>query len=75
MKAGGYNMMTTQEKLEQIEKAISAIENGAQEYRIGGNKSVRRADLSTLYNERRMLQRQLNEENGGGVYVASFDRR
>lgn len=66
--------MTTQEQLEQINPAIAAIEKGAQEYNIGSRR-LRRADLSVLYQERRMLQRQLFEENGGGVSVAVFDRR
>jgi len=66
--------MTLQEQLDQINKAIAAIEDGAQEYRIG-NRSLRRPDLATLYRERRELRRQLYEENGGGIFVAIFDRR
>mgnify|MGYP000592364687 CR=1 FL=1 len=66
--------MTIQEQLEQINKAIGAIENGAQEYSIGSRR-LRRADLSILYQERRSLMRQLIEENGGNVAVAVFDRR
>jgi len=66
--------MTIQEQLEQINRAISAIENGAQEYTIGSRR-LRRADLSILYQERRLLQRQLYEENGCNVSVAVFDRR
>lgn len=63
--------MTTQDQLTQINSAIDAIENGAQEYRIG-SRQVRRADLSVLYKERRILQQQLDQESGGGVYVANF---
>jgi hypothetical protein len=66
--------VTTQEQIDQINAAISAIEQGAQEYTIGGRR-LRRADLSILYQERRMLQRQLNEENGYSTTVAVFDRR
>lgn len=66
--------LTTQEQLDQINKAIAAIENGAQEYSIGSRR-LRRADLSVLYRERRILQQQLYQENGGGVTVAVFDRR
>lgn len=66
--------MTTQQQLDQINAAISAIEQGAQEYSVGSRR-LRRADLSVLYQERRMLQRQLYEENGGGYSVAVFDRR
>jgi len=66
--------MTVKEQLQQINAAISAIENGAQEYSIGGRR-LRRPDLSILYKERRMLLQQLREENGGSVTVAVFDRR
>lgn len=66
--------MTTQEQLNQINAAIAAIENGAQEYSIGSRR-LRRPDLSSLYQERRMLQRQLFEEKGGSISVAVFDRR
>jgi hypothetical protein len=66
--------MTTQEQLEKINTAIAAIEGGAQEYRIG-SRQLRRPDLSILYQERRNLQQQFNQENGGNAYVAVFDRR
>jgi len=66
--------LTTQEQLDQINKAITAIENGAQEYSIGSRR-LRRPDLSMLYQERRQLMRQNIEENGGSVTVAVFDRR
>lgn len=69
--------VTAQEQLEQINAAISAIENGAQEYSIGSRR-LRRPDLSILYQERRRLQDQLAAENSSappGVFVAVFDRR
>lgn len=66
--------MDSKVQLEQLNKAINAIENGAQEYRIG-SRSLRRPDLSLLYKERRLLQQQIDHQNGGGVYVAVFDRR
>ena len=66
--------MTIQDQLEQINKAIAAIETGAQEYSIGSRR-LRRADLSVLYQERRLLQRQLDEQNGFNTSVAIFDRR
>lgn len=66
--------MTTQEQLDQINRAISAIESGAQEYS-AGSRRLRRADLATLYKERRILQQQLVQENGGGTYVTVFDGR
>ncbi|MCI1478110.1 MAG: peptidylprolyl isomerase [Clostridium beijerinckii] len=67
--------MTTEEQLEQLNEAISTIENGAQEYQIGSRR-ITKASLSTLYSERLRLNNQLeNERNNGGVYVARFDRR
>lgn len=67
--------MKTEEQLKQINEAISAIENGAQEYQIGSRRIVK-GSLSTLYSERRRLAYQLeNEFNNGGTFVARFDRR
>lgn len=69
--------MSAAEQLNQINNAIAAIENGAQEYRIG-SKQIRRADLSVLYTERRRLQQLYEQEQSNsipGIYVASFDRR
>jgi len=66
--------MTIHDQLNQINAAISAIENGAQEYSIGSRR-LRRPDLTILYQERRMLVQQLHEEAGGNVTVAVFDRR
>ena len=72
--------MTAREKLEQIERAISAIELTGQEYRIG-SRTLRRADLATLYAQRKSLMAQAAEEeekNGGGFYrtsVAVFEGR
>jgi len=63
--------MTNQERLDQIEAAISKIESGAQEYRIG-NRTVRRADLKVLYDERREIRKQIEDENGYGTTVACF---
>ncbi len=67
-------MMSASERYTQLEAAISAIENGAQEYRIG-SRSVRKADLSVLYAERKNLERQIAEENGYNTAVAVFDGR
>ncbi len=58
--------MTTQEQLDSLQAAITAIENGAQEYRIGDRitgRLVRKADIAVLYKERRMLQNQIAMEN------------
>ena len=66
--------MTLEEQLEQINKAIAAIEGGAQEYRIG-SRQLRRPDLAVLYKERRLLLQQIRDESGGNIYVATFNRR
>lgn len=66
--------MNLQEQLDQINLAISKIENGAQEYRIG-SRTVRRGDLATLYKERRQLQQELAaSESSGGMYAVAFYR-
>jgi len=63
--------VTNQERLVQIEAAITAIETGAQEYRIG-NRTVRRADLKVLYEERRRIRNDIENDEGYGTTVASF---
>lgn len=66
--------MTTKEQLDQVNAAISAILNGAQEYSIGSRR-LRRADLKVLFIERRQLEAALAEQNNYTVSVAVFDRR
>ncbi len=66
--------MTTQEQLDQVNAAISAILGGAQEYRIG-TRNLRRADLSVLFQERTKLEAALASQNGYSTTVAVFDRR
>jgi hypothetical protein len=66
--------MTTQEQLDQINSAISAILGGAQEYRIGP-RSVTRGNLKDMLSERTRLEAKLVEESGGSVAVTYFDRR
>lgn len=61
------------ERLESVEAAITAIEEGAQEYWIGTRK-VRRADIKALYAQRSELIRVVASEANGdsmtsiGVY-------
>lgn len=64
------------EQLEQLNKAILAIQNGAQEYSIGSRR-IRKADLGLLYKERDRLEREIDVlENGGGIFkVAVFEGR
>jgi len=64
------------EYLVEVVQAISAIHNGAQEYRIG-SRQLRRADLALLYRERDRLEQEIAAlENGGGIFkVAVFEGR
>lgn len=64
--------MTTQEQLDQVRAAITAIETGAQEYQVGGRR-VTKADLRILYERERVLMQRLDiENNGGRVYYGSI---
>lgn len=70
-------MTSTEEMLLQLNEAITAIETGAQEYQYS-NRSVKKADLSTLYKERQALRVAYNQEQQesstffGQTCVASF---
>jgi hypothetical protein len=66
--------VTTQEQLDQINAAITAIESGAQSYQIG-NRQLTRANIYHLYRERERLEKKLAREQHDGTYVAVFDRR
>lgn len=66
--------MNLYDRLNQLENAISAIENGAQEYQIGSRR-VRKADLKTLYTERDRIERKILEYENNGVSVAIFEGR
>jgi len=57
-----------------ILQAINKIENGAQEYRIG-QRTVRRADLSTLYGEWNSLNNQISRMERPPATVAVLRRR
>lgn len=60
-------MATYQEQLNEVNAAISAIRNGAQEYQIGQRK-LRRADLAVLIRDRDDLERKAFYESlGGGI--------
>ena len=65
--------MDYEQQLASVNAAISAIESGAQEYRIG-SRTVRRGELATLYAERRRLESIINAQNGG-IRTAVFSRR
>ena len=57
-----------------ILQAITKIENGAQEYRIG-QRTVQRADLGTLYGEYNSLNDQIDRMERPAVTVAVLRRR
>ena len=61
-------------RLNSINKAIEAIENGAQEYQIG-TRRIKRADLKTLYDERRTILAEINSIETFNTRVAVFDTR
>ena len=54
--------------------AIESIEKGAQEYRLG-TRSVKKADLATLYKERDRLEEEIERLENGTVAVAVFTKR
>lgn len=70
--------LSTQEMLDQVNKAIYAICVGGQSYKIG-SRSLTRADLKQLYAIKNDLTAQVAAENSGGLlddcYVAWFDGR
>ena len=63
-----------EKRLETLHLAIESIENGAQEYRIG-TRSVKKADLATLYKERDRLEEEIERLENGTVAVAVFTKR
>lgn len=61
-------LITLQEQLLNVNKAILAVQNGAQEYRIG-SRSVKRADLGLLYSERNRLEKEIDMfQRGGSIF-------
>lgn len=71
--------MTLEEKLQQVQDAIAAIEIGGQEYQIGSRR-LKRADLGLLYSREKDLQAQIEYEESqcnkfANTSVAYFDRR
>ncbi|TQI66742.1 peptidylprolyl isomerase [Clostridium sp. KNHs216] len=57
-----------------ILQAITKIENGAQEYRLG-QRTVQRADLGTLYGEYNSLNNQIDQLERPAATVAFLRRR
>ncbi|MGG1650119.1 hypothetical protein [Paenibacillus sp. NRS-1780] len=61
-------LLKLREQLLEVETAISAIQSGAQEYSIA-NRSLKRADLATLYAERSRLEQEIEAlESGDGMF-------
>ncbi|AIW41794.1 hypothetical protein [Paenibacillus polymyxa] len=61
-------LLKLREQLLEVETAISAIQSGAQEYSIA-NRSLKRADLATLYAERSRLEKEIEAlESGTGMF-------
>lgn len=71
------NNMTAEQRLLEVNKAISNILVGGQEYRIG-SRSLTRADLNTLLDMQRDLQSQLANKDTSlmdNTYIGVFDGR
>ena len=69
--------MTAEEKLVEVNTAISKILIGGQEYKIG-TRSLTRADLGTLLEMQKDLQTQIANQNGhlmDNTYLAVFEGR
>lgn len=69
--------MTTEEKLIEVNNAISNILVGGQAYKIG-SRSLERADLKTLLNMQRDLQAQMANQAPhlmDNTYLAVFEGR
>ena len=60
-------------QLAEVNRAITAILTGAQEYKIG-TRSVRRADLATLYAERSRLEGTIASAESGTTVAAVLRR-
>lgn len=71
-------MSDTKKQLAEINEAITKILAGGQSYKVG-NRSLTRADLSTLYQMKKELENNASEDNSGGlgrsVAVSFFDKR
>ena len=60
--------------LEQIETAITAlVSGGASSYSIG-NRQVTKLDLADLFEQRRLLQAEVQRESGGTFRLAKMKR-
>lgn len=70
-------ILTAEEKLIEVNTAISNILVGGQAYKIG-SRSLTRADLNTLLDMQRDLQAQISNQDSGlmdNTYLAIFEGR
>lgn len=70
-------ILTAEEKLLEVNAAISNILVGGQSYKIG-SRSLTRADLNTLLDMQRDLQAQISNQDSGlmdNTYLAIFEGR
>lgn len=73
----GFEEMTPEKRLIEVNTAISNILVGGQSYKIG-TRSLTRADLGKLLEMQRDLQAQLSNQDKGlmdNTYLAVFDGR
>lgn len=73
----GFEEMTPEKRLVEVNTAISNILVGGQSYKIG-TRSLTRADLGKLLEMQRNLQAQLSNQDKGlmdNTYLAVFDGR
>jgi hypothetical protein len=60
-----------QTQLDDVDSAISAIENGAQSYTLAEGRTVTKANLKTLYEERKRLDGIISRQSGVRTRVYS----
>ena len=66
-------MESLETQLERVQKAIAAIESGAQSYQIANHK-VTKGDLATLYAREKSLKAEIARASGGDLYFAELGR-
>lgn len=63
------------DRLESLNEAITAIELGAQSYKIG-TRTIQKADLNTLYAERNRVETIIRSgDNNDNCYAVAFGGR
>lgn len=67
-------MATAASLLAQIDAAIEALLTGGHESYTIGNRSVTKLDLADLFEQRRLLQRQVDRESKGTFRLAKMRR-